>query len=77
MKISIVVTTYNGQRFISELLNSLYNQSRQAEEVLFYDDVSTDKTVEIIKDFIEKNRLKNWKVVVNEKPGLGKTLLEH
>ena len=67
MKISIVVTTYNGQRFISELLNSLYNQSRQAEEVLFYDDVSTDKTVEIIYDFIEKNRLKNWKVVVNEK----------
>ena len=55
MKISIVVTTYNGQRFISELLNSLYNQSRQAEEVLFYDDVSTDKTVEIINDFIEKN----------------------
>lgn len=54
MKISIVVTTYNGQRFISELLNSLYNQSRQAEEVLFYDDVSTDKTVEIINDFIEK-----------------------
>lgn len=52
MKISIVVTTYNGQRFISELLNSLYNQSRQAEEVLFYDDVSTDKTVEIINDFI-------------------------
>lgn len=67
MKLSVVISTYNGASYIIELLNSILNQKRKADEVLIFDDCSTDKTVQIINDFIMRNELKNWKLIVNSK----------
>lgn len=64
--ISVVMTTYNGERFIKEQLDSIYHQSALPDEVLIFDDCSTDETVKIIKDFIKKNKLENWRIVVNK-----------
>ncbi|WP_417740596.1 glycosyltransferase [Rosistilla oblonga] len=49
--ISIAMSTYNGERFILEQLESLANQSRLPKELVIGDDQSTDKTVAIIKSF--------------------------
>lgn len=67
MKLSIVMTTYNGIRYIEEQLESIVNQERKADEVLIFDDGSTDGTPEFIEKYIIKNNLNNtWKVIVNE-----------
>ena len=67
MLVSVAVATYNGERFILKQLESIYNQTEAADEVIICDDCSTDKTVEICKDFIKKRSLSNWRISVNEK----------
>ena len=66
-KVSVALATYNGEKFIARQLNSLLFQRRPIDEVIIVDDASTDNTADIIKNFIEKNRLLNWHLFVNEK----------
>lgn len=66
-KISVVIATYNGEKFIEEQLESIRQQSRAVNEVLIADDCSTDNTVEIIQNFIDKYKLQHWFVKVNQK----------
>lgn len=65
MKISVVMSTYNGQQYIEEQLESIYKQYRQPDQVLIIDDDSTDNTVELINKFIFNYKLLNWSVEVN------------
>ena len=65
MKISVVMSTYNGSRYIIEQMNSILNQTRKADEVLIFDDASTDNTYNIVMRFIEEHSLSNWKVCCN------------
>ncbi len=51
MKISIALCTYNGEKFLTEQVNSFLTQTRLPDEVVVCDDCSQDKTVEIIRDF--------------------------
>lgn len=48
-KICIVMATYNGERYLQEMLNSLANQTRPADKIIVVDDGSTDSTPEILK----------------------------
>jgi len=67
MNISIVLSTYNGEKYIRKQLDSLLRQTRQPEEVLILDDGSTDNTVHICTDFIKENNLEGWSITCNEK----------
>lgn len=51
MKISIAMTSYNGEKFIKEQLESFMLQTRQPDELVITDDGSTDSTEEIVKNF--------------------------
>lgn len=53
--ISVAMTTYNGENFIKEQLDSIINQETAVDEIVIYDDCSTDKTVNIIEEIREKN----------------------
>lgn len=66
IKISVIMATYNGEKYLEKQLISIANQTVQADEVLIFDDCSSDSTVEIIKDFIRNHRKKNWYVYVNK-----------
>ncbi|MBB1070169.1 glycosyltransferase [Limosilactobacillus sp. RRLNB_1_1] len=66
MKTSVVMSTYNGEKYITEQLDSLHTQSQLADEVIIADDCSTDHTVEIVRRYINQNNLNNWKVIVNQ-----------
>ncbi len=66
-KVSVALTTYNGEKYIKEQLSSILFQRYPADEVIIIDDASTDNTVNIIKDFIEKNQLTNWHFFINPK----------
>ena len=49
--ISILVATYNGEKFILDQLESLYNQTYSNKELIIVDDCSTDNTVKIIENW--------------------------
>lgn len=65
MKLSLVLSTYNGAKYIVEQMDSLRNQTRKIDELLIFDDRSTDSTVEIIQQYIRKNQLDSWKLEIN------------
>ncbi|MDI6400547.1 glycosyltransferase [Balneolaceae bacterium ANBcel3] len=47
-RIAIVLSTYNGETFLSELLDSLFEQTYTDWDLWVRDDGSTDRTVEIL-----------------------------
>lgn len=63
--VSILLCSYNGEKYISKQLDSIKNQTVQADEVIIKDDCSTDRTVEICEQFIKNNSL-SWKIIRNE-----------
>lgn len=66
MTSSIVISTYNGEKFLIEQLDSIKNQTKQPDFVYICDDCSTDKTPELIQEYINKNNLKNWSFEINK-----------
>ena len=65
-KISVAMTTYNGEKYVTAQLYSVLNQSLKPDEVIICDDCSTDSTVSLINEFIEKNKLINFRLILNE-----------
>ena len=57
MKKSVILCTYNGEKYIYEQLNSIINQSVKVDEIIISDDCSKDKTLSIIE-----NNFKNIKI---------------
>lgn len=49
--VSIAVATYNGEKYLSEQLESLLQQTYPYIEIIITDDCSKDTTVLLIKDF--------------------------
>ena len=64
--VSIVMCTYNGEKNILEQLDSIRNQTYPADEVLIYDDCSTDNTQSKITEYMKQNKLNNWKLIMND-----------
>ncbi|MGL5434756.1 MAG: glycosyltransferase [Lachnospiraceae bacterium] len=64
--ISLVLTTYNGEKYILEQLDSIRDQSMAPDEVLIYDDRSSDYTYHMVQEYISKNGLDNWHVFLNQ-----------
>jgi len=53
--ISVLICTYNAEKFIKETLLSVFNQTYKHIEVLVLDNNSEDSTVQIIESFVEKD----------------------
>ena len=49
--VTVVLATYNGERFLGEQLASIAAQSVRPVELVVSDDGSTDRTAEIVADF--------------------------
>lgn len=62
--VSVVMATYNGEKYLREQLDSIINQTYPIHEIIIQDDCSTDGTVAIIKEYIENYSF--IKLYVNE-----------
>ena len=52
-KISVLMTTYNSERFIESSLKSILTQSFKDFEIILIDDGSTDSTLKIVKNIFD------------------------
>lgn len=68
MKVNILLSTYNGERFLAEQIKSIQEQTYSDWSLLIRDDGSKDQTREIIQNFVnqdERIRFINADEVVN------------
>ena len=59
--ISVLVSNYNKQKFLNKSLKSLTFQKYKNFEIIFYDDASTDNSLNIVKNFKKIQIIKNLK----------------
>ena len=57
MKVSVVITSYNYDKYIKDAIESVLNQTYSDFELVIIDDCSTDNSVNIINQF-EDERIK-------------------
>jgi glycosyltransferase involved in cell wall biosynthesis len=66
MLISVVICTYNGEKYLEEQLRSVMNQTYKKLEIIINDDCSTDNTLEVAKVLqAEDKRIKIYKNETN------------
>lgn len=53
--VSVVMTTYNGQEYVGEQLDSILGQTYGDFELIIADDASSDGTAEILKQYAAKD----------------------
>src|SRR3989344_7822945 len=58
MKISLITTVLNEEKTIKSLLQSIEVQSRKPDEIIIVDAGSTDRTVQLIKAWQKRSKLK-------------------
>ena len=59
MKASIVIANYNNSNFIDDCINSLNSQTHKDIEIIFFDDNSTDNSIDVIKKFNDVKVIQN------------------
>lgn len=67
--ISIIVPSYNAEKYIDKCIKTLINQTKKELEFIIINDGSTDSTEDIIKSYDDK-RIKYFK---NKNQGISKT----
>lgn len=76
-KISVIVTCFNKEREIARCLLSLLNQTDTNFELIVLDDGSKDNTVNVVKEFFNKNKTNiQIKTIFQENQGSIKTRLK-
>ncbi len=54
MRIAILMSTYNGELYLKEQLDSIFNQTNDEFELFIRDDGSSDNTLSILRDYKSK-----------------------
>lgn len=63
-EVAILLCTYNGEKFLSKFLESLMSLEIQDFKIYVFDDLSTDSTIEILRNFSERLQIE---IYVNTK----------
>lgn len=71
MKVSVLVPAYNVERYISQCLESVCNQTHRDLQIVVIDDGSKDSTLSVITKFAERDH--RIEVISRENKGVAKT----
>lgn len=66
-KVSVIVPNYNGAKYIEEAIRSLLSQTYSNIEIIIVDDYSSDDSVSIVQEIINKNKDRNITLHINTK----------
>lgn len=56
--VSVIIPTFNSEKYISDTIISVQNQTYQNWEIVLVDDASKDETKTIISTFLTDKRIK-------------------
>ena len=70
MTVSFIIVALNAEKTIKSLLNDIDNQSYDHKKIqlIFVDSLSSDKTLEILKEFKEKSENQYMSIVLKSNP---------
>lgn len=71
-KYSVAIATYNGEKYIAEMIESILSQTNSVTELVISDDMSTDRTLEIVRKITDNRDLKIKILVNDERMGFAK-----
>ena len=54
MMVSVIITIYNREKYIKDCACSLFEQTLKDVEFIFVDDASTDNSISILEDIVER-----------------------
>lgn len=57
IKVSVIIPTYNGSKYIKKAIESVLNQSFKDFEIIVINDGSTDNTEGILREYIEDRKI--------------------
>ncbi|MFQ5787672.1 MAG: glycosyltransferase [Thermodesulfobacteriota bacterium] len=58
-RVSVIMNCYNGEKYLKESIDSVYKQTYQNWEIIFWDNASTDRSAEIARRY--DNKLKYFR----------------
>lgn len=61
--VSVIIPLYNAESFILETLESVISQTYQSIEVIIVDNLSTDKSLNLVKQFVSRYPNSNIKII--------------
>ena len=73
-RVQVLMSTYNGERFVAEQIDSLLSQSWKNLEILIRDDGSTDGTWGILEKY--RKRYPNIRIIAGQNVGVAKSFFE-
>ena len=73
-KVQVLLSTYNGEKYLKEQIESIIKQEEVEISLLVRDDGSTDKTIEILEEISKKNT--NIKFYKGENKGPARSFME-
>lgn len=56
IKVSVIVPIYNAEKYLRQCLDSLLRQSLDSIEIICVDDCSTDKSLQILEEYLQYDR---------------------
>ena len=65
-KVSVIIPVYNAAEFLEQGLDSLLNQTLHDIEIICVNDGSSDKSLEILKEYEKKDGLKSIEIISEE-----------
>ena len=75
--VSVLIANYNNSSYIQQCINSLNSQTYKNLEIIFFDDNSSDNSLEIIKKFsnvkIIENKIQTKFASLNQLNGFKKS----
>ncbi len=70
--VSVIIPTFNAEKYISDTIQSVQNQTYQNWEIILVDDCSTDTTPKIITTFLTDKRIQFYPLEINSGTGIAR-----
>ena len=70
--VTVIIPLFNGQQTILRCLDSLKLQTYKNIEVIIVNDGSTDCSAEVVKKYIQDNKLNRWQLYTISNSGVAK-----
>lgn len=68
--VSVIIPTFNSEKYISDTIVSVQNQTYQNWQIILVDDASTDQTQTIITTFLTDKRIQFYPLEINSGTGV-------